>query len=211
MVIPNLTPHLQFWADSTPASQQKIMKIHRDHSAAAQNTTLKSAQALDNSQRVFNGRPTALTGPCLSIYHPIFQTFMQEYKSPVYPHQIDPLDYAHAKLFVCSSVEYFKDEDARFDAIKPSLQYFFGETFQFQGRMNSDERYWVPNGHAPVTCGLYKSSEPGYRWMVACVNELKNGIGVGNSDPVEQGQQVYVLVCTSSNGAHLGISECYAF
>jgi hypothetical protein len=188
------------------------MKIHRDHlapSAAAQNSTLKSAQVLDNSQRVYNGRPTALTGPCLSIYHPIFQKFMQEYKSPVYPHQIDPLDYTHANQFVRSSVEYFKDEGARLYAIRPPLQYFFGETFRFHGAMQSYERYWVPDGHAPVTCGLYKSSEPGHGWMVTCINQLKNGIGMGDSDPVEQGQQVYVLVCTSPNGAHLGVSACY--
>jgi hypothetical protein len=197
MVIPNLMPHPRFCADSTLASEKEINNIHQNHlkpSAAAQNSALMSAQVLGKPDAVFNGRPTALTGPCLSIYHPIFQTFMREYKSPVAFDRISTLDYELANLSVRSSVQYFKDEKARFVATMPSLLHFFGPHFNFHGAMHSDEWCWTLDGHAPATCGLYNSSDPGYRWMVTCINEMKNGLGMGNADPVEQGQQVYVHI-----------------
>jgi hypothetical protein len=172
-------------------SEQKIRDIHEAHlkpSEAAQNSALRLARVPNNPQGVFNGRPTALTGPCLSIYHLIFQTFMREYNSPVAFNQIRSLDYEHANLFVSVPVQYFKDEDARFFATTPPLQHFFGPTFKFHGVMHSERRHWIPDGHAPVTCGLYNSTDPGYWWMVACINEMENGLGVGNADPVERMQ-----------------------
>jgi len=214
MVIPHLVPYPPFCANSTLASEQVINKIHQSHlppSTAARNSELRSTQTPDNIQAVYNGRPTVLTGPCLSIYHPVFQAFMQEYDSPVDPDRISLLDYTTANQFVCSSVEYFNTEQDRFNAISAALQHFLGPDFMYHGSMHSDRNYWTPDGHALVKCSLYAPHERGHRWMVKCINEIKNGIGIGNSDATEQCEQGYVLVCTSPFGAHFGVSACYVF
>jgi len=97
--------YLAFYADPDLASAQKILNTHQTHlppSTAALNDELKSAQTPNNPRAVYNGRPTELTGPCLSIYHPIFQKFMQEYNSPINLDEISLLDYNLANELVSS-------------------------------------------------------------------------------------------------------------
>jgi len=153
---------------------------------------------------MYNGRPTELTGPWPSIYHPIFQKFMQEYNSPINLNEISRTDYELANRLVCSSVKYFEKQEHRFCDIRPCLYPYLGQYFASQARLYSAERTWTPDGHARVKCGLYAAGEPGYQWMTKLILEIKNGIGIGGSDAVEQAQCDYVLVCTSPNGIDHG-------
>jgi len=182
---------------------QKILNNHQIHlppSTAALNNELKSAQTPNNPRAVYNGRPTELTGPCLSIYHPIFQKFMQEYNSPINLDEISLRDYNLANVLVSSSVQYFNNKEDRFSAIKPCLAPYLGQNFTDHATMYSYEKTWTPDGHAKVKCGLYKETEQGYDWMTKLILEIKNGVGIGQSDAVEQAQRDYVLVCTSPHG-----------
>jgi hypothetical protein len=195
---------LPFYPDPTLASAQEIIRLHTTHldpSIAAQNEHLKLAQTPGGCRAIYNGRPTNLTGPSLSIYHPIFQEFLQEYNSPINLNEITPLDYDLANQLISSSVQYFNEEDDRLLAIEPCLQEYLG---QIRGMKYSTGRNWTLDGYAPVECGLYRQGEPGYRWMTKLILEVNNGIGLGGADPVEQAQQDYVLVCTSPNGADFG-------
>ena len=193
----------------TLASAQGILFIHRTQltpSTAATNDELLLAQTPNNPRAVYNGRPTELTGPCLSIYHPVFQEFMQAYNSPIKVDEITPHDYDLANLLVCSSVKYFRTESDRFLAIIPRLQPYLGKYFVRQGRIESFDKRWTPAGHATVECGLYKEGEMGHKWMHKLILEFKNGVVISDSDVVEQAQRGYALVCTSPYGTDYGAS-----
>jgi hypothetical protein len=165
-----------------------------------------SAQTPGGSRAVYNGRPTNLTGPSLSIYHPIFQKFLQEYNSPINHNEITSLDYGLARQLISSSAQYFKHEGDRLLAIEPCLQPYLGLNFVSKKTMFSSDKHWTPDGCAPVICGLYRMGEPGYKWMTKLILEVNNGIGLGGTDPVEQAERDYILVCTSPNGADFGAS-----
>ena len=198
----------------TLESTQEFLYTHQiQHapSVAALNDELLSAQTPNNPRAIYNGRPTELTGPCLSIYHPIFQEFMQAYNSPIKVDTITSHDYTLANQLVSSSVKYFPKERDRFRVIRPYLKRYLGEHFVAQGKILSPNKNWTPDGHANVKCGLYDEGESGYDWMTKLILEINNGFGVGNSDPVEQAQRDYVLVCTSPDGTDYGAAAYQIF
>lgn len=55
----------------------------------------------------------------------------------------------------------------------------------------------MPHGHKKVASPLSKSGGRGVLSPVSLLFELKNGIGVGQTDPVEQAQHGYFLNCTA--------------
>ena len=197
------------------ASAQEILFTHHtqlDPSTAALNDELLSAQTPNNPRAVYNGRPTELTGPCLSIYHPIFQEFMQAYNSQINLHEITSIDYKLANHLVCSSAKYFPTVDDRIEAIIPCLEPYLGKHFVPRGGLYSDDKHWwLPDGHAKVECGLHELGELEYKWMTKLILEIKNGFGIGDSDAVEQAQRDYVLVCTSRRGTDYGASAYQIF
>ena len=198
----------------TLASAQAILYTHQIQlapSTAATNHELLSAQTPNNPRAVYNGRPTELTGPCLSIYHPIFQEFMQAYNSPIKVDKITSHDYTLANQLVSCSVRYFPNEEDRFRVIGLYLEPYLGKHFVTQGKISSPNKNWTPDGHAKVKCRLYNEGEKGYKWMTKLILEINNGVGVGNSDPVEQAQRDYVLVCTSPDGTDYGAAAYQIF
>lgn len=136
---------------------------------------------------------------------------MQAYNSPIEVDEITSLDCELANHLVCSSVKYFPEEDDRCRAILPCLEPYFGKHFIAHGRISSPHKHWIPGGHAKVECGLYKKGELGRKWMNKLILEIKNGIGIGDSDAVEQAQRDYVLVCTSPDGTDSGLSAYQIF
>jgi hypothetical protein len=163
---------------------------------AAQNSNLVQNQHSSNPHAVYNGRPVALTGPPLSIYHPIFQAFMREYSAPVDLMGISEEDIIRASNLMVKSANYYKREEDRLRKISPDLAHFLN--IDWKGAFVSEARRWVPTGHTKVACPLSRSGGLGVISPANLFFELKNGFGDGHADPVEQAQHDYVLLCTSS-------------
>ena len=173
--------------------------VHKDHpspSKAADNAKLLANQMSTNPHAVFNGRPMTLAGPSLSIYHPIFQRFMQKYSARVDFAGVSQKDIIIASKLMADSARYYEKEIDRLVKISPHLEYFLGT--QWEGRLRTEDQSWVPNGCNRVACPLFGSGGRGVLSPVSLLFELENGIGAGHTDPVEQAEQGYFLLCTSS-------------
>jgi len=105
---------------------------------------------------------------------------MQEYDSPV--KNISLHDYELANQLVCSSVKWFNNGDDRFHSIRPSLQPFLGRHFVSHGQMSYDGKFWIPDGHAEVKCGLRNEGEHGTGGRSKCILELESALGIANVD-----------------------------
>ena len=173
--------------------------VHKNHptpSKAADNAKLLSNQKSTNPHAVLNGRPMTLAGPSLSIYHPIFQTFMQKYSASVDSAGISPEDTISASNLMADSANYYEQEKDRLCKISPHLARFLGT--EWEGDFATKTQKWVPGGYNKVACPLSESGGRGVLSPVSLLFELKNGIGAGHTDPVEQAQHGYFLLCTSS-------------
>ena len=128
---------------------------------------------------------------------------MQEYSALVDPAGISRKDIISASNLVADSANYYKEEKARLRKISPHLAHFLGT--EWEGEFVSEDQKWIPDGHNKVTCPLSKSGGGGVLSPVSLFFELKNGIGAGQTDPVEQAQHDYVLLCTSEEA---GTFDC---
>jgi len=173
-----------------------VEDVHENHpapSTAAHNAELVSNQNSTSPHAILNGRPITLAGPSLSIYHPIFQTFMQEYSAD--PAGISEEDIINASMLMVSSANYYEQEkNGRMPHIRPYLRHFFGN-MAWEQDIVTLRRQWKPDGHISVACGLFKNSG---LLPVTLIFELKNDVGAGHADPVAQAQHDYFLMSTSS-------------
>jgi len=172
-----------------------VEELHINHPApskAAQNSELVANQNSTSPDAIFNGRPTTIEGPPLSIYHPIFSMFMREYLVPVDPASISAEDIVSASNLMAKSAGYYTDERDRLRNIGPALTHFLD--IQWERAFISEARKWVPDGSKMVTCPL---SESGILSPATLLFQLRNSVGDGHADPVEQAQHDHLLLCTS--------------
>ena len=120
---------------------------------------------------------------------------MQEYSAPVDLTSISEKDIVRASNLMTRSAQIHADEDHRLVRISPDLAHFLD--IQFKGTSVSEVRHCVPDGHQKVACPMSKSGERGALSPTILVFELKNGVGDGRADPVEEAQQCCFLLCTS--------------
>jgi hypothetical protein len=185
------------WLISVIEDKQTVTEIHQLHpapSSAAKNSELVLNQNSTSPNAIWNGRPVTLTGPSLSIYHPIFQTFMQDYSASIEPNDMSLDDFQAAKRLTDGSAEYYKGESDRFLKISPALEHFLGDHITWGGELNSGEKKWIPDGYIKVKSPLCEGKPLS---PISLHIELKNGLGPGNSDPVEQAQHDAFNLCTS--------------
>jgi hypothetical protein len=121
---------------------------------------------------------------------------MREYSAPIYPADIRQEDIISASKLMVNSANYYKEEKDRLRKISPYLAHFLD--LQWEGALVSEVRRWVPDGHKKVACPLSGSGGVGVLSPVILFFQLKNGIGEGHPDPLEQAQHDHVLLCTSS-------------
>ena len=174
---------------------EDVHKNHPSPSKAADNAKLLSNQKSTNPHAVFNGRPMTLAGPSLSIYHPIFRTFLKKYSAKLDLAGVSQQDIIIAGKLIDDSAKYYEKEMDRLVVITPHLEHFLGT--QWEGMFVTEDQSWIPNGCIKVVCPLFGSGGRGILSPVSLILELKNGIGTGHTDPVEQAEQDYFLLCTS--------------
>jgi len=168
-----------------------VEEVHLNHlapSKAAQNSELVLNQNSTSPDAIFNGRPTTMDGPPLSIYHPIFSTFMREYSVPVDHARISEEDMISASNLMANAAKYYKEVSDRLCNIGPDLAHFLD--IQWEAAFISAARKWVPDGNTKVTCPL---SKRGILSPATLFFQLKKG----HADPVEQAQHDHLLLCTS--------------
>ena len=191
-----LTGDVQAERQGLPGPSSYAHINHPAPSLAARNGKLLSNQNSTSPHAVFNGRPITVAGPHLSIYHPIFQTFMREYSLPVDPAGFSQEDILSASDLMVNSASYYEDENDRLRIISNNLAHFLD--IQWEGAFVSEARKWIPDGNIKATCPLVESGGVGALSPAILFFQLTNGIGDGHADPVEQAQHDYFLLCTSS-------------
>ncbi|KAJ8693247.1 hypothetical protein PTI98_010486 [Pleurotus ostreatus] len=184
------------------------IQVHmKSPSTSAKNEQLMMTEHENVPEAVYDGRPANLIGPSITIYHPIFSEFKHKLNQLPAVGEIPPSDLQMALLFVDTSARYFSDEGERHRALRPFVVHFLGGSFDettivcWKTTMRLD-------GHRRARCGLLSLGNQGRDAMLVCLEELNNGIGLGNVDPVEQAAKGYVLMSTQPELAELRRISC---
>ncbi|CAA7260518.1 unnamed protein product [Cyclocybe aegerita] len=169
----------------------------RAPSEDAKNDALCKTQKPSQDEAIYNGRPHTVTGPSISIFHPIFQTFSQRLSKPFKNTDYDREDFRTANELLQKSAAYYPDETQRQLAIEPLFAHFLGAMVLAPATLHSGQQMFKPDGVLHVQCGPFKTRESGRTKMCSDINEINNGVGLGGCDPMEQAEKDYVLVCTA--------------
>ncbi|KAL0947893.1 hypothetical protein HGRIS_010528 [Hohenbuehelia grisea] len=165
-------------------------------STSANNEQLIKTEHPNNNDAIYDGRPDSLTGPSITIYHPIFAEFQERLHDMPKPGDIPLEDVRAASLFISMSAQYFKTETDRQNALRPAVMHFlegtFHETTLQYGRLS-----FKPDGHDRVACGLFDPLDAQYADMLSRIDEVNNGVALGDRDAIEQGAKGYLIVSTS--------------
>lgn len=98
-------------------------------STSANDEQLMKTEHPNNNDAIYDGRPDSLTGPSITIYHPIFAEFQQCLHDMPKPGDIPLEDVRAASLFISTSAQYFKTESDRQNALRPAVMHFLhGQT-----------------------------------------------------------------------------------
>jgi hypothetical protein len=131
--------------------EERAAEIHElavAPSVAATSNQLLTTQDPENLGAIHNGRPHTLTGPSLSIYHPIFQEFLQQYSSKVNIGEYTREDFVNASALNSYSAEYFESEADRHEKIKPLLERFLGTGAASRSKVYRGKKMeFEPDGH----------------------------------------------------------------
>ncbi|KAF9487561.1 hypothetical protein BDN71DRAFT_618085 [Pleurotus eryngii] len=176
-------------------------------STSARNEHLMRTEHPGVPEAVYNGRPAELSGPSITIYHPIFAEFKEKLSQPPPIGSVVLEDLQMASSLMDASAMYFPSELHRQVALQPAIEHFLKGSFRettFQYGKTSIK----PDGHRIAECGLFKKSDHGRKSMLSNYRELKNGIGQGENDPTEQAEKGFVLVCTAPQLAKLREASC---
>lgn len=123
----------------------------------------------------YASRPLALQGPPVAIYAPVFAEFRQ------LAQQVDltaeELDATFG--FVVASTAFYENEPSRTQAITKHLNKLVNPTFLRKAQYRFGDHQAEPDGASEFSGNHFT--------VPKSVNELKNGIGEGDSDALEQG------------------------
>lgn len=164
-------------------------------STSATNEQLMQTEHENVPEAVYDGRPTNINGPSITIYHPIFSEFKRKLSQLPALGEIPPSDLQMALLFVDTSARYFSDEGERQRALRPYVVAFLNGSFD-EATIVCGKTTMKLDGHRRARCGLLSLGYQGRDAMLVCLEELKNGIGLGSVDPIEQAAKGYVLMST---------------
>ena len=137
---------------------------------------------------VYNSRPYTLTGAPVQLYHPAFARFIRGISSPVDTGELPHEELDRAADFIYNSLNFFEGEADRQERLK-AVKGVLGNLSS--GQIKVDARIIKPDGTTTVHCGSAEKD------VYVRIVELKNDIGVGDSDPIAQAECGFVLICSS--------------
>ncbi|KAF7426463.1 hypothetical protein PC9H_008832 [Pleurotus ostreatus] len=157
---------------------------------------LVHAQQAKHPEAIYNGHTADLTGPSIAIYHPIFAIFQRALSQTPLPGDISREDLDSASLFISLSTQYYTTEPERQYAISSVVEALLGPSFVFRETLvRCGIISFTLDGNRRANFGLFKP-------------ELENGIGLGESDPIEQGETAYLSVATAPELEKLRNRSC---
>ncbi|KAH7108569.1 hypothetical protein BKA62DRAFT_649367 [Auriculariales sp. MPI-PUGE-AT-0066] len=152
-------------------------KSYSPPSTAAKDSHLQRKQRVDNQAAFYNGRPAALTGPPLGVYHPVFVRFLrlvEERENVV-------LTSKHLRLateLIDASTEFYGSEKERQDAIRHSLETFIDDVRPSESS-GSNRRVIRPDEGPSIDTFAGRK-------MINPFIEVETEIGAGSCDPLDQ-------------------------
>jgi len=142
------------------------------------------------AEAIFNGRPTNLQGPTVTIYDSVFASFRNEVK--IIPNEIPSDIETLAHRFIQTSSRFYQNENERHTALEPILEILLG-CYPYITSFFIDGQEVRPDMHSLVACGLYSVSK-----IFKLIVEIKNGEGTGGCDAQDQGAKVYQVSVVNS-------------
>jgi len=162
--------------------------------ATSDESTLEVAER-NHIPKQFDYTALSSSGPLLSIYHPIYHTFMQRYAMPISPADITTTDISLAHFLVVRNSASYPNDEARLQALEPYFQHFLGYDTHIMERVYSGRRYWMVHGYNKTRCGLYEEATHGYKWMAKLILHVKNEFGSEAPGPDQQALRDYEMFC----------------
>ena len=144
-------------------------------SIAAKTTTFKEEQ---EKRPIFNGRPFENHGLPVHLFHPAFSQFQRTRDDPSL--NLTAKDYHNAHQYITLSAALYDTESLRQEAILRSLN----SAISFDLHGVKSEGGTMPNGSIVLRTASDSQA-------IAGIYELRNEIGMGNSDPAVQGSLSY--------------------
>ncbi|KZV91841.1 hypothetical protein EXIGLDRAFT_85916 [Exidia glandulosa HHB12029] len=168
---------------------------HDPPSHTAVESKLVDEQLLENADAILNGRPQALTGPPVGVYHPVFTAFQRRCSSSDDLSSDDVRSTAH---FLAASCRYYQHENTRKNAIGGSLADLMhglkpSGIFSPCEILDSGGCILEPDVHVTVTSCLLPKRGPAPQIMCALLGEIRNGI----SSPLEHATHGYRTLCAT--------------
>ncbi|KAL4251756.1 Protein kinase domain-containing protein, partial [Pleurotus pulmonarius] len=198
---PHIHPH--------PSVATSIRSKLKPPSTSAMNALLMQSERSTRPDAVYDGRPAGITGPSIAIYHPIFTRFQQRFSQTPSIDDIPETALTDAYAFIVKSAEYYASEPVRQSAIAPVVTPLLGPWAVFREvTLHYGSISFKPDGHRSVECGVFLRYDPGRQLMLNLIAEVKNGIGLGDRDPIEQAAKAYLIVATASELGKLRATSC---
>ncbi|KAG5219915.1 hypothetical protein IMY05_C4722000100 [Salix suchowensis] len=178
----------------------RIMPLTRPQAAVVESIRrkIKPPSTSNTPRGDLQWPPADLTGPSIAIYHPIFAKFQRGLSQTPLPGDISREDLDSASSFISLSTQYYTTEPERQYAISSVVEALLCPSFVFrQTCFRCGIISFEPDGHRLAKCGLFKRLEHGFSLMLSLIAEVRNGIGLGESDPIEQAEKAYLIVATA--------------
>lgn len=163
-------------------------------STGAKHENMRLSQTPQALKAVYNGRPPKLTGPPISVYHPVFAEFLQQIQRPLDLSTFTPGDLAAAQRLAEVTAVYHKDEAHFQTAVATGLEQFFPPGVNKPKRITWGDTHCEPDGYWETELlRLYRPLEPGRSAWLKMIEQMKLGIGTGGCDPINQGEKDYLF------------------
>jgi hypothetical protein len=149
----------------------------RNALAASSAATMPAFRGEQDKRPVLNGRPSHNHGPPVGLFHPVFNSFQAMWKSRTPPHA-DAKMYTAVKGLFKASADIYATEEKRARAIDRYLTDLIGLAF-----LTIEAPGVKSDGVVMQSCGISTA------YLV--IRDINNEIGMGNSDPYNQGSLAY--------------------
>lgn len=186
----SLLDHLE--SDFSPERRNVITAAtHREPpSSGALNSTLMNTQSKTNIDAIYNARPLQLHGPPVCLYNPAFATFRSEMARPLDEDSFSHEELSNAFQFIDASTRFWKDEDQRIAKIRSSFTSAVHDdvltevTYSRERAGKEKEGSFKPDGSTNTTCDELPSKPR----ATTSFTEVKNSVGLGGKDPIDQAE-----------------------
>jgi hypothetical protein len=122
------------------------VKTLESPSIAASTDSMTTHQTVHHPEAIYNGRPANLTGPPISVYHPIFSQFQSMVQIELDAFIYETHDLVAAERLIEIAPTYFEDDQTRQDATAPIFEHFLKGACRRSVELRSGGKLYKPDG-----------------------------------------------------------------